>query len=228
MASSFGVKVDYRDTIRALDRIEKKQVPFAVAKSLTQLAKIGQGAVWANTQKKFDLKAKAFIKRNIKITPAKKTDFKAGKAFSAVYTDRKIINFMVGHEAGQTRTSSTGKLAIPTTGVKKRAYRKASGGVKKSWLPSTLLKGFKGSRGKRSKQKTRKKQPFIITTKTGVQMVVRRVSKKRKPLDFLYVFSKTAKIDKRWFFARTVERVVTFKSQNVFDRNLKLALATAR
>jgi len=228
MATKF--KVDFRATVRALNEIQKKQVPFATAKSLTDLAKAGQAAVRVNTEKKFDLRAKAFIKRNIRITPAKKREVRTGKAFSAVRTDPKIKSFMVGHEKGETRKAmKSRRISVPGTDLVKKAFRKASGGVKRRFLPSTLLKDFKGDRGVRGpKTKSRVKKPFIILGKNGVPLVVRRISKKRKPLEILYSFKKFVKIDKKWGFEKTVKGIVQFKAKRIFEMNLKKALASAK
>ena len=229
MGIKIKVKVDFRETVKQLNKLEKKQVPFATAKSLTELAKIGQRAVRNNLDKKFELRAKSFIKRNIRIIPAKKRDVNKLKAFSAVYTDDKITKFMVIHEEGGIRKSTQSKrLSIPSTDLQKLQFRKSTGAVKKKYQPRTLLKDFKGSRGKRGpRTRSRTKKPFIITGKGGQKLLVRRISKKRRPLELLYVFDKTIKITKRWGFEKTVRGIVGFKANRIFERNLNQALSTA-
>ena len=225
-----GVKVDFRKTIRSMDRFHKKQVPFAVAKSLTELAKEGQAAVRKNLDKKFDLRATRFIKRNIRITAAKKRDVNKLKAFSAVRTDAKISEFMVIHEKGGTRKPiESRKIAVPSQSLTQKSYRKSSGGVKARFLPKTLLKDFKGNRGSRGpRKKTRSRKPFIITGKGNKPLIVRRTSKKRKPLEILYSFSNSVKVDATWGFEKTVRGVANFKATRVFERNLAAAIKSAR
>ncbi len=226
----YSVKVDFRKTIRGVEKMHQKQIPFAVAKSLTDLAKIGQSAVRANLPKKFNIRATAFITRNIRITPAKKRDVNRLKAFSAVRTDPKISQFMNIHEKGGTRTPrSSKKLAVPTKALQLKSYRKSSGGVKKRFQPGTLLKDFKGTRGARGpRKKTRSRKPFIIIGKGNTPLIVRRVSKKKRPLEVLYVFKKSVTIDRTWGFEKTVMGIVNFKAKKTFEKNISAAIRSAR
>lgn len=223
------VKVDFRDTVKALNVLEKKQVPFATAKALTRLAQLAQTAVKKNLPKRFDLRRKSFITSRIKIISAKKKDVNTLKAFSAVKTHDQI-SFMVAHEKGKTRRKQGGSFSVPSRITKSEGYRKKTGGRKKTKLPSHLLKDYPASqRGKRgSRAQTKGRKPFILDD-GGKAFIVRRLTtKKNSPLKLIYTFAKKIRIKPTWGFEKTVNGVVKANAKRIFEKELSNALATAR
>jgi len=237
-----AIKVLSADTIRALSSIQRQQFPFAFAKSLTQIAKTVQTGVQMRTRLEFQLHSE-FIPRGIRIIPAKKGDVKTGRAFSAVYTAERISTFMPIHEEGGQREPSRqsgggggdkgASFALPGQFLQTKKFRTSTGKVKQRWRPAELLRNYRrhGSGGGKLvavSRGGRKKTPFIIRGKgSGVPMIVRRKSKKRTPLEVLYIFSSRATIKPVWDFEETVEKVVQLGFSKKFSRNLALAVETA-
>jgi len=225
-----SIVMDTKETFKSLSLLAKSQYPFALAKSLTMTAKIAQERVKRVTEAKFNVRSK-FTTRGIRIIPSRKADVQRGIANAAVFTDSKITNYMVGHEAGQTRRASTSKfMSVPSTDLKKKGFRMASGRVKKKFRPSVLLKGKATNRsGANQKRRSRQRKAFIIQGKDGTPLIVRRQNlRASRPLELLYVLKKNVKIDKKWTFEKQVRVSVGFNFERTFSREMNRAIATAR
>lgn len=228
---------------RGLSSLEKDQFPFALAKTLTQIAGFAVVAVQLRTAKAFKLHG-AFIPRGVARTSAKKSDIRAkGIGTTIIYTKPLISGFMPIHEAGGTRTpvSSNGAdkgkaLAQPARTLKTKSYRTGTGKVRARWKLSTLLAGYVRRKGKGTAGRVqsttrggRKGKAFIIRAKgSGTPMVVRRKAGARYPLELLYVFSKRAKYKPVWRFETTVQDVVDKLFERTLAIQLKAAVASAR
>lgn len=233
------------ETRRELTSLEREQFPFALAKTLTDVAEGAADDVRVMTRRTFELRSGEFIPRGIRKIPAKKSDVKAtGVGTSVVYTADKISSFMPIHESGGVRTASVGNgndkgkyLAQPGEGLKKLSYRTSRGSVKRRYTPGTLLKAAKHqqrlppsvySQVIQGKVRNRKGTPFVIRGKnSGVPMIVRRLTNMPNPIEVLYVFSKRAKYKKQWRFEHTVRRHVDEHFSPILQRNLNEAIATA-
>lgn len=219
---------------RDLTKIQKEQFPFALAKTLNQVAWGGVKQVRTRTTNVFNIKTQ-FIPKGIVAdarVPSMKRQIKSMGVGTAVVLTRPIISgFMPDHERGATRTAtaapstrtSGGKdkgkmLALPAR-QPSRALHTASGKAKTRWHPRTLLADwqgpYKGGRTKYTKGGSGRRKAFIIISKTGQTLVVRRTSRKRDSLEIFWSFSKNASISKQWSFEPTVSKHVhgTFKNR---------------
>lgn len=140
-----------------LKQIATKQIPFVVAKTLTQIAQQSQQEVRKNIKEKFFIRKKSGgFESSIRIKPATKT-----KLTAEVYT---MAAFAALQQTGGIKKAKDGRLAIP-------AYQ-AINQVKKrsdSNSPSTYLAG----------------DAFKIKTKTGAEAIAQRKGKELKILYFL-------------------------------------------
>lgn len=248
MSSAVMIRVTAltEETRRQLSSLELEQFPFALAKTLTQIAEGAAEAVRAVTRRNFTLRSGEFIPKGIRKIGAKKSDVKAtGVGTAVVYTADKISGFMPIHEVGGVRTAGVGQgndkgkyLTQPGEDIQRLSYRTSRGAVKKRYKPSTLLQGNTQDRRlpvnvfarvvRGEGIRNRKGKPFIIRGKSsGVPMIVRRVGRMPTPLQILYVFSKRAKYKERWRFEPTVQRYVDANFQTVLNNNLREAVATA-
>lgn len=228
------IKVDFdmKAAKIGMTHLQKNQFPFVMAKSLTETAEGARQAVGVQTRREFNLHTE-FIPRNIKKSPAKKSDIQRwGIAEAAVFTGKKLDGWMGVHEWGGTKKpmQSSGRdegkaLALPGTDIMTKSYKTSTGKVKVRWKPKTLLKEYKGRNTaiQKGKKKTRARKSFIIKPK-NTAMVVRRKGKMSKPLEILYVFKSEAKIKAKWGFAKAVRRYVNFAFRKKFDRNMTMAI----
>lgn len=152
------INLNFEDkTTKNLSQIAKKQLPFVVAKSLTNTAQEAQKAVRKHIREEFHIRKKSGgFESSIRIRPATKT-----KLTAEVYT---IAAFAALQQTGGTKKAKDGRLVIP-------AYQ-AINQVKKrndSNSPSSYLAG----------------DAFKIRTKTGAEAIAQRKGKDLKILFFL-------------------------------------------
>lgn len=228
---------------RGLTSLERDQFPFALAKTLTQVAEMAVKGVQAKTRQKFSLHS-AFIPKGISRTSASKQDVKAtGVGTTVVFTKPIISEWMPIHEEGGIRTAHGGSgkdkgkyMAIPAGDLLKRSYRTGTGRVRKQYRPDTLLAGYKGQRNTsmtggvvRATRGGRKGKPFIIRGKgSNTPMIVRRKGPRRYPLELLYIFSRKSKYKPQWNFERTVDEIVDLRFEMRLKHNLRLAVQSAK
>ena len=140
-----------------LAAIASKHIPFAVAKTLTQIAQQSQQEVRKNIREKFFIRKKSGgFESSIRIKPATKT-----KLTSEVYT---MAAFAALQQTGGLKQAKDGRLAIPSyqsiNQVKKRSDSNS---------PSSYLAG----------------DAFKIKTKSGAEAIAQRKGKEFKILFFL-------------------------------------------
>jgi len=140
-----------------LATIAKKHIPFAVAKTLTQIAQQSQQEVRKSIKEKFFIRKKSGgFESSIRIKPATKT-----KLTAEVYT---MAAFAALQQTGGVKQAKDGRLAIPSyqaiSQVKKRSDSNS---------PSSYLAG----------------DAFKIKTKSGAEAIAQRKGKEFKILFFL-------------------------------------------
>ena len=140
-----------------LRQIATKQIPFVVAKTLTQIAQQSQQEVRKNIREKFFIRKKSGgFESSIRIKPATKTRLTA-----EVYT---MAAFAALQQTGGIKKAKDGRLAIPSyqglNQVKKRSDATS---------PSHYLAG----------------DAFKIKTKSGAEAIAQRKGKELKILFFL-------------------------------------------
>lgn len=246
------IRFDKERTIEDLSYIEREQFPFAYASALTRIAEEGAEAVRQITAERFELKTD-FIPKGISKSSAKKSDIRAGRpAYAVVFTKERISSFMPKHEEGEERRpesaslgggSDKGKaLALPGKGVggsqfatskqARERFETGTGKIKRSKTPAKMLERYNRGgdlqRARKVGRGGRKKSPFVVTTKNGMPMIVRRVGKKRYPLEILYVFRSSAKFEANWGMAETVQKYVDNNFERVFREEMNKAIQTRR
>lgn len=245
---SIQIKWNKAETLAHLSWIERDQYPFAHAKALTRVAQEAADKVRQETKKRFELKTD-FIPKGIAIKAAKKQDIvMGGSATSAVFTRERIGTFMPKHEEGGTRSPESGRmgggsdtgrmLALPGKGVEGSQFstsksararlETASGKIKSSKTPHGLLKDYKSNKHTQDiKRGGRKGQPFIKGRESGIPMIVRRVGKKRYPLEILYIFRSSASYKATWGFVDVVADYVNANYERIFKEELKKSVKEA-
>lgn len=182
-----------------------KQVRFALASTLTAVAKEAQPASISEVEHSFTVRNNWLKPSNamgIKVLPASKDDLSG-----AVVTRADWLNL---HEEGGVKIPGGQFLAIPTSNVR-RTKRQI---IQRGQRPKALV-------GKRD---------FVLKTKKNGKLILfqRRGRKKKSHVVAMYILDKKAPIKKRPTFREPV--VLTFEKRfdPLFHRNLQNALRTAR
>jgi hypothetical protein len=226
-ASLATVQIDIKPTMAALSALEKEQVPFVLAKTLTDVALGSQQTIREGMPKRFHIRSKWEIS-GVRIEPAKKIDIKTyGYAESVV---KHIDPYMALQETGGSKDpKKTRALAIPEKKFEQTGIRGSSGAIKRKFLPAQLLKDYKGQAWYKQRHpgrkhgKRRKPKPFIIE-KNGRVFVAIRGAESRYPIEYLYVFAAHAHIKPRFDFQKTVEQYVAGNFEKKFSENMLAAL----
>lgn len=140
-----------------LSKIATKQIPFAIAKTLTNIAQKSQEEVRKNIREKFFIRKKSGgFESSIRIKPATKTNLTA-----EVYT---MAAFAALQQTGGVKQAKDGRLAIPAYGAINQVKKRSD-----SNSPSHYLAG----------------DAFKIKTKSGNEVIAKRQRGELKILYFL-------------------------------------------
>ena len=158
------VTVDMSEAVAGLADLQKRQIPFAMARTLTGCAKAGQGKVQESLGGKFTLRNN-FTRQGIRIKPAEKN----GAVIEAdVHTDtanRKTgaPDYLLPQEDGGEKIPHEGHeyLAVPTRYLRQMA----PGAIPEELRPRSLL----GAVGGRYTAITRKKGQIALRNQKQVR-----------------------------------------------------------
>jgi hypothetical protein len=181
-----------------------KQVTFALAATLTTLAKEAQTASIASIEGVFTVRNnwnKPSNAMGIKVLPATKDDLSSAVATRA--------DWLIPHEEGEDKKPrrAGGQLAIPTSNVR-RTKRDI---IQKSQRPRALA-------GK----------AFKLKTPNGIVLARWQGRGKSRKLVILYRLKPHARIRKQSTVVAPTVKVFETRFNVVFDQQLRKAMATAR
>jgi hypothetical protein len=207
-----NVKSNAKAFIRQLSDVERKQVPFALARALTWTVQECQKAEQDRIPKTFNVTKKWWMKRQptgIKIHPAKKGGPLAAEVFTKAY-------FAWLQEEGGQKIPYKGKgLLIPSTNVPK--YGRKAGGAKRVLAGKRVLRRGGKSSGS-----------VIFTMQSGKRGAFRRKGKRKYPIELLYTYKSIATIAARFGFRDLAYKVAVNVFEKKFSQSLAQALRTAR
>lgn len=200
------VKTDIEAWSKTVSAAVKKQIPFATAASLTEVAGVARDTIRRQLDTRFKINS-PWIAKGVTITPASKRDWP--KCFSEV---RSKDEFMVLQETGGVRTPATlkpssyqlfdGKLAIPT----RQPKRKKSGAVAKEDKPKAILKSKRGWRD-------------------GDRI---RVRQNRHKAPVYYWLKDQATIAPRWGYRETAEEIFDEEWPRAWAKWIRKSIETKR
>lgn len=198
------ISISVSGNINALLSLDK-QLVFAVAKSLTQVAKLGQAAAIEGIKNELTVRTEWYLpgrKYGVRIKTATKTDLSAEVKSAA--------DWLAAIETGETHTPTGGRsmIAVPTSAVQPTGQE--------------IIRRALRPRG------SQLKKAFIIKTTDGRQLLVKRVGPRPRDLKVYYVLEPQTKRPKKHPFTQAVVRTVQQRFGPVFAENFKQALASAK
>ena len=200
-------KIDIKglnEIVKELDDLAKKQLPFAIARSLTMTASDARKKIIQEMPMRFTIRTGWLTsKYGPRVEMATKQNMSAKVFITAPW--------IIGFEKGEIRTPEGKFFTIPTENVR-RTKRDL---IAKTMKPSYLLHQAK-------------RKAFFVNTKVGLKVIAQRVSKKRYPLKIMYYLVPKAKITPRLFFEQTCRGIVYENWRKNFDIALDEAIRTAK
>lgn len=241
MSIRFSIKADTDQMYKKLDNLARRQIPFAVAKAVTQTAvKVRNEDITREYMRTFEARNLSFIMAVHRVfganasyakrtgmavasiqpvddpVPAGTTASAAG-AKQGTRKTRAGTQFMKRHVSGGIKTSGRRKIAVPITGAK--LNRRKSG-----TMEGAMTKASK------PKQVLARKNTFIGTSKrTGKSMIMQRTGGKRNPkVSALYTLTPSAKIDRVYNPLPAAKRGIARTFPTLFRKSFVGALRTAK
>ena len=210
MPVALNIKDDIKRATRRLTDIEKRQIPFATSGAINDtLFDVRKQIVGVTAPRAFKIRNRRFFGVAFRVENAKRVKLK-GAVFDRL---GRAEWGMTGRGGTKKRRGST--IDGPTKSIKGKGV--SSGKIPKRLTPSQLLKNPKGRR-----------KAFATTFASGQKAIVRRTTKKRLPLEVLYLGEKSALIGKEFDFSKDATKVAKRVMPRHFAKRLRQALRTAR
>ena len=206
------VKSNIKQLTKGIRGWQKKQLPFAVANTLTSTAfALRKGSIERIFPKAFKSpNASNFAKGILRVKKANKRDYAVGRMSSQVF-DIKELNYLMLHEKGGSKMPREGHtIAIPTRKIKAKLGKRRN----KAWRPRQLLS--KENYVKIEKPKGKLKYTIVRTAKAG------------KKNERIYNMVTSAFIKPKLRFERTASKIVKKAMPKIFKREFANALRTAK
>lgn len=195
-----GVSIDFRSAVEALDGAQKRQVPFAIAKTLTGLAfEARKHLVDVTGPRDFDIRNKRFLGVALRVDPARKDKLEA-----TIY-DRLGREYLKTQAEGGTKKPRGSAIAIPSRELQ---AKRTSTGVPKRLRPRNI--------------------PATFKLRIGADEYLARRKGRAKKLEVVYLLERKAMIPKRFRAYEDVAAVVQRSANEIFAREMARALASAR
>jgi len=242
MSIRFSIKADTDQMYKKLDNLARRQIPFAVARAVTQTAvKVRNEDITREYMRTFEARNLSFIMAVHRVYGANASFAKrTGVAVASIQPvddpvptgttasgfagapqgtkkTRAGTQFMKRHVKGGIKTSGRTKLAIPVTGAKLTRRRSGSmeGAMTKASKPKQILA---------------RKNTFIGTSKrTGNSMIMERTGKKKNAkVKALYTLAPSAKINRVYDPLPAAKRGIARTFPTLFRKSFVGALRTAK
>lgn len=177
-----------------------KQFPYAMSQALNDTAfAVRKQIVERTYPEAFNVRNSVLPKTMFQVEKANK------KKLQAAVFDRLKKDYMVDQAKGGIKTPRGSNITIPGKDLKQRA----KGGVTKANRPRNLL-------NKKGVFKTK-------STRSGQPIIVRRATKKRYPLQMMYILEPSGVIRKRFDFYEDANATARREINKAFTKRFKAA-----
>lgn len=201
------IDLEVSNALLALSDLKRRQLPFATALALTRTAQAAQREIRAQLPSRFTIR-NAYVERGVRIQAATKRRPQAVVFWRAPggSARRSFAEALARQEEGGKKQPRARHLAIP-----RGVIRGAGGTITKAKRPEALL---------------RQKRVYVTEVRGGAG-IFQRVGKSRPRLLY-FLTPRTARIEPRWAFKDTAQRVARRVYRREFGRAYARALATRR
>lgn len=225
-----GIKINPREVLTNLNEIQEKQLPFAVSKSLNQLANIVQKDIRSNMEQHFQFKSgrKSWVLQGVYIS---KEDRASKTNWSVKIQIQDARTFLEKFELGGEVFPVNGKnmIAIPNSQVFGKKVIPATDPLRLHNLAlhtvGNRMEGLQNT--------------FTIKGKDGSIIVLQNITKGTKKKDSkgvsgynnnrtIWTLVKRVKAPAKLEFIKTADETVRSNMVNVLEQNLADAVKTAK
>ena len=198
------VTADFRAAAAQIQDIRRKQIPFAISKTLNELAgEARRQMIDVAAPRDLEIRNKRFLGVAIKRTFATKARFVA------------TIEDVLGRE--YLKTQAEGGWVSP------------AGGRKAFAVPTDFLKAKRTGAGVPKAMRPRLVKDSFRVTENGTTYIAAAIGRGRaRRVQFLYILAKRARVPKRWRAYEAVDETVKRRADAIWIEQMAKALATAR
>jgi hypothetical protein len=197
-----SITVDFSTATRQIADIHRRQIPFAIARTLTALAhEARRHIVEVAGPRDFRIRNKRFLGVAMRVQAATKDNLVA-----TIY-DQLGRDYLTTQAMGGIKTPRGRTVAIPS---EEFLAKRKSTGVPKSMRPKALARSFR--------VRSRGQDMILVRTGRG----------KRSGVKLAYVLERQAQIPKRWMVFEDTERLVKRRAELKFAASMARAITTAR
>jgi len=224
----FNIKTNAIDAKHFYDGLARSQLPFAMSRTVNDIAKIAKAFELNKTKDYFDTRTNWLSKSGaMPIIWSNKRQHPNIHAILGV-KDEVAAMAAIG---GERPKDGGGLLAVPMgdSGEGKSARSILNPGretLPRGKWPSKIVKDKRP--GRRRGGRKLKPKPFYLKTRTGRQFVALRSSTSLTSLLFLYEFKSSVKMSKTWPLVDNVTAWVKNNYDDILTDNLNQAIKTAR
>lgn len=201
-----SVSVDISGAIRQLDDLARKQMPFAMSRTINSLLhESAKKALPDEANRVFEGGATPFTKRGFKYAKATKK-----RLVGWVFIDERTHGYLVYQIKGGTRGPSARKIIVPTSNARLNKY---------------------GNLSKAQRERLFSNRKFFTgapSTTVGLGVWERYGRKQSKLRKVASLVNKATYTNPKLDMYGVVKAVVTKSLNTYFNRNLALAMRTAR
>jgi hypothetical protein len=222
------VTVDMSEAMAGLADLQKRQIPFAVAKTLTECAKAGQQAVQGGLNGKFTLRNN-FTRQGVRIKPAEKN----GAVIEAdvhTYTETPTHpDYMEPQEDGADKVPWGGHhyIAVPTKYLQQIGGRIPGPDLRIGTIMQHIgdvYENDRAIRGLKHSRQTGHAMVFFVQDFQGHKYVFGRYYKMRQAMP-LYMLIREAVIKPRLEMGLTVKEAVEVAFFDKWEKNWEKIMA---
>jgi hypothetical protein len=199
-----NVETDIRAAVKQLKRVGERNVPLAVAQSLTATAKHLRNVQMRTMSKHID-RPTPFTKNGISYQRAEWKDYKRGTMYARVFVKEDQSKYLKYQVFGGTRAPKRRANTIPGRSVKLNPYGNFTKGYIKTQMakPNTFVDTIEGITGLWQRYKT-------------------------KPSRLLVMFTGATRYKPRWPFFRISDKIVQRELPKQLNKAVRRALKSRR
>ena len=224
-----SIKTNATEARHYFDSLSRSQLPFAMSKTVNDLAKLAKGFEQSKIDNYFNVRT-PWLKKSgaMPIIWSNKRQAPDIHAILGVKDEVAALAAIGGNRENE----GGGIMAVPlsNTGEGKSARSILNPGretLPRSKWPSKIVKKSKPAASSR-RRRGLKPKPFYMKSRTGREFVALRSTSSRLPLLFLYEFKASVKVGKIWPLVDNVQDWVGNNYDKILSDNLDKAVRTMR
>lgn len=225
MVGSVIITTNATQLAHALGDVYGKEIPFATARALTDVAFGVQRVEKSEMARALTLRNK-FSQSGVQVNPAERRDWPNTQAEVGIERRR---SYLIDHVTGGKRPGGKHGRAI----LEQEDLRSKSGRIPSGKRPGAMIERAMRAKQAQKARRTRggadKRLPFLFySRKWGNEVLAQRTGAERYPLRIVYAFRKGVSIKREYPFDLIAGREVNRSYYAAFDRRLRQAIASGK